>query len=171
MVKYYKNNDGTAIPYTNPFTIGRTEMLAKGYVIYDGTKDHDHLYFNSEGVLSEYTDEEYLTIQQQKLAAEEELFFSELYTNNPDLALRVKEYKELFTSIGLTLDANIDTVNTHISTLPISDSEKVALVLQITALYNNGIVYNLDYSKIPNPISFGWDNMSKLVQYLPVTEE
>ena len=110
---------------------------------------------------------EYDAIQQTKHEASETAFYADLYTGNPDLEQRVREYKALLESVGLEPTANITAVTDFVNNSTLSDAEKIALVMQITGLYNNGIVYNLSHSGIMDAVSFGYDNMDKLIQHLP----
>lgn len=165
MIRYFKEINGQLAEYLKDRK-GKTWFADEGWLPYTGTKTIDWLYIFDNTVL-EYTQEEYDAIQQAKQEASEIAFYAGLYDGNPDLKQRVREYKALLESVGLPPTANITAVTDFVNNSTLSDAEKIALVMQITGLYNNGIVYNLSHSGIMDAVSFGYDNMDKLIQHLP----
>lgn len=169
MIRYIKKVDDTVIEWTGDRK-GENWFSDNGWLPYTGTKNIDWLHI-VDNVVVEYTQEEYDAIQQAKQEASEIAFYAGLYTGNPDLKQRVMEYKALLVSVGLEPTANITAVMDFVNNATLTDAEKIALVMQITGLYNNGIVYNLSHSGVVDAVSFGYDNMDKLIKYLPEVEQ
>lgn len=169
MIRYFKEIDNSIVEYKSDRK-GKTWFADEGWLPYAGTKSVDWLHI-VDNVVAEYTEEEHDAIQQAKQEASEIAFYAGLYDGNPDLKQRVREYKALLESVGLEPTANITAVTDFVNNSTLSDAEKIALVMQITGLYNNGIVYNLSHSGIMDAVSFGYDNMDKLIKYLPEVEQ
>jgi len=165
MIRYFKEDNDILVEYKGD-RYGKTWFEDEGWLPYEGTKTIDWLHI-VDNVVVEYTQEEYDAIQQAKQEASETAFYAKLYDGNPDLKQRVREYKALLESVGLEPTANITAVTEFVNNSTLSGAEKIALVMQISGLYTNGIAYNLSHSGVQDALSFGYDNMSKFIQYLP----
>lgn len=165
MIRYFKETNGILTEYKKDRK-GKTWFADEGWLPYTGTKTIDWLHI-VDNVVAEYTEEEHDAIQQAKQEAAELAFYAGLYDENPDLKQRVREYKALLESVGLEPTANITAVMDFVNNSTLTDAEKIALVMQISGLYTNGIAYSLSHSGVSDALSFGYDNIDKLIKYLP----
>ena len=103
---------------------------------------------------------------QAELDAEE---CAALYSANPDLARRVREYKGYLDQLGLNYTANTDTIEEAVA-MSVTIEDKEAFVLRIKTAFDN-VVLNLQ-AVHPDYTSFNaWEKMPALVANLPAEPE
>ena len=93
-------------------------------------------------------------------------YCAELYAANPDLAVRVREYKEYMDTLGLPYDAKTDDIETAVYALDMPDPDKQNLVLKIKITFDN-ITLNLEVFGAGFSSFSAWEKMPILIKYLP----
>lgn len=89
------------------------------------------------------------------------------YAANPDLAIRVRQYKALLDTLGLAYDATTDDIEEAVAiSVSVEESDKLALITRIKAAFDN-VVLNLQAIGVEAASYEAWRAMPKLVKYLP----
>lgn len=92
-------------------------------------------------------------------------FFAGLYAENPNLAARVRQYAALLSRYGLEPTATSDEITAAImadeNTTP---DEKAAISGSLLALIHD---IELNYNEVTGNGLDAWNNLDKLLQYLP----
>lgn len=92
------------------------------------------------------------------------------YAANPDLAPRVRQYKQYLDDLGLSYNATTDDIDEAIAiSTTIPESGKLAVATRIKAAFDN-IVLNLQALGIEAASYEAWLTMPKLIKYLPEEE-
>lgn len=92
------------------------------------------------------------------------------YSANPDLAPRVRQYKQYLDDLGLSYNATTDDIDEAIAiSTTIPESGKLAVATRIKAAFDN-IVLNLQALGIEAASYEAWLTMPKLIKYLPEEE-
>lgn len=154
-----KLDDGTVIINYN---LDTERLKQDGYVEYNGDKSISQLKVQ-EGQIVEKTEEE---IEAENVLTEKNLFEG-YYQQNPDLIRCVTEYKALLDQYSLQYTATTSDISSAVlADEGKNDIEKAQLGFSIQAIWNN-IVLNLEYLHINNALYYAWQNMPKLIKYLP----
>lgn len=133
-----------------------------GYKEYTGTKSVLQLKI-IDGQVVEKSEQQMAA----QIKAKSDALFNNYYKLNSDLATCVRQYKELLDRLKLSYQAKTYDISAAITASTLSDIEKINLGFTATTLWNN-IVLNIQSLNIKNPMSYAWENMSKLIEYLPV---
>lgn len=92
-----------------------------------------------------------------------------LYAANPDLAKRVREYKDYLDQLGINdYSANTDTIEEAVA-MSVTIEDKEAFVLRIKTAFDN-IVLNLQALNPEANAFSAWSKMPALVANLPAAE-
>ena len=92
------------------------------------------------------------------------------YANNPDLAPRVREYKNHLDRLGLAYTSTTDDISAAIQAdETLSETEKLQLAQEIKAAFDN-IALNLQALGIEAASFEAWRPMAKLIRFLPEEE-
>ena len=154
-----KLDDGTVIINYN---LDTERLKQDGYIEYKGDKLISQLKVQ-EGQIVEKTEEE---IEAENVLTEKNLFEG-YYQQNPDLIRCVTEYKALLDQYSLQYTATTSDISSAVlADEGKNDIEKAQLGFSIQAIWNN-IVLNLEYLHINNALYYAWQNMPKLIKYLP----
>lgn len=154
-----KLDDGTVIINYN---LDTERLKQDGYVEYNGDKSISQLKVQ-ESQIVEKTEEE---IETENVLTEKNLFEG-YYQQNPDLIRCVTEYKALLDQYSLEYTATTSDISSAVlADEGKNDIEKAQLGFSIQAIWNN-IVLNLEYLHINNALYYAWQNMPKLIKYLP----
>lgn len=154
-----KLDDGTVIINYN---LDTERLKQDGYIEYNGDKSISQLKVQ-EGQIVEKTEEE---IEAENVLTEKNLFEG-YYQQNPDLIRCVTEYKALLDQYSLQYTATTSDISSAVlADEGKNDIEKAQLGFSIQAIWNN-IVLNLEYLHINNALYYAWQNMPKLIKYLP----
>ena len=154
-----KLDDGTVIINYN---LDTERLKQDGYIEYNGDKSISQLKVQ-EGQIVEKTEEE---IEAENVLTEKNLFEG-YYQQNPDLIRCVTEYKALLDQYSLEYTATTSDISSAVlADEGKNDIEKAQLGFSIQAIWNN-IVLNLEYLHINNALYYAWQNMPKLIKYLP----
>ncbi len=95
----------------------------------------------------------------------DEMHYSALYEANPDLETRVRQYKQLLDGVGASHDASLEEIGTAVdATEAIED--KTAYKLEIKTIYD-AIVTNMEFIGSATPMVDTYEQLGKLIQYLP----
>lgn len=94
----------------------------------------------------------------------DEIHYSELYTANPDLAVRVRQYKSYLDGLGVGYSASMDDIMAAITISNIED--KAGFASQLKATYD-AIITNLEFCGSPTPHMDAYNELEKLIMYLP----
>lgn len=139
------------------------ELLQEdGYIEYKGQKTISELKIVDNQIV-EKTEQDIL-LERQKATDQ---IWNGFYIQNPDLAVCVKQYKDLLDKLNLSYQAKTYDISTAITTnTQLSDIQKINLGFTATTLWNN-IILNIESLNIKNPMTFAWENMKKLIEYLP----
>ena len=157
-----KLDDGTVIINYN---LDTERLKQDGYIEYNGDKSISQLKV-VDGQIVEKTEEELQTDAELK----EKTLFEGYYQQNPDLIRCVTEYKALLDQYSLQYTATTSDISTAVlADTGKNDIEKAQLGFTIQAVWNN-VVLNLEYLHINNALYYAWQNMPKLIQYLPKNE-
>ena len=88
------------------------------------------------------------------------------YAANPDLAIRVRQYKQYLDGLGLSYTATTDDIDEAIAiSTTIPEEEKLAVATRIKAAFDN-ISLNLQALGIEAASYEAWLTMPKLIRYL-----
>lgn len=154
-----KLDDGTIIINYN---LNTERLKQDGYIEYNGDKSISQLKVQ-DGQIVEKTEEE---IETENVLTEKNLFEG-YYQQNPDLIRCVTEYKALLDQYSLEYTATTSDISSAVlADEGKNDIEKAQLGFSIQAIWNN-IVLNLEYLHINNALYYAWQNMPKLIKYLP----
>ena len=154
-----KLDDGTVIINYN---LDTERLKQDGYIEYNGDKSISQLKVQ-DGQIVEKTEEE---IEAENVLTEKNLFEG-YYQQNPDLIRCVTEYKALLDQYSLEYTATTSDISSAVlADEGKNDIEKAQLGFSIQAIWNN-IVLNLEYLHINNALYYAWQNMPKLIKYLP----
>lgn len=154
-----KLDDGTVIINYN---LDTERLKQDGYIEYNGDKSISQLKVQ-DGQIVEKTEEE---IETENVLTEKNLFEG-YYQQNPDLIRCVTEYKALLDQYSLEYTATTSDISSAVlADEGKNDIEKAQLGFSIQAIWNN-IVLNLEYLHINNALYYAWQNMPKLIKYLP----
>lgn len=154
-----KLDDGTVIINYN---LDTERLKQDGYIEYNGDKSISQLKVQ-DGQIVEKTEEE---IEAENVLTEKNLFEG-YYQQNPDLIRCVTEYKALLDQYSLQYTATTSDISSAVlADEGKNDIEKAQLGFSIQAIWNN-IVLNLEYLHINNALYYAWQNMPKLIKYLP----
>lgn len=154
-----KLQDGKTI-----INFNKNEELLKqyGYKKYDGEKNIAELKIVNDQIVEKTAEQIELENKERK-----DNLFKGYYKQNPDLAVCVKQYKELLDKFNLAYNAKTYDISAAITSAEnMTDIEKINLGFTATTLWNN-IVLNIQSLNIKNPMSYAWENMQKLIEYLP----
>lgn len=124
------------------------------------------LYVKGEIISDEALAELGLTVKGYTQDELDEKRYTELYTLNPDLAIRVREYKGYLDTLGLEYTAKTDDIEAAVYALDSTEQEKQNMVLKIQTAFNN-ISLNLEALGIEYSAFTAWEQMPKLIKYLP----
>lgn len=154
-----KLQDGKTI-----INFNKNEQLLKqhGYKKYDGEKTISELKIVNDQIVEKTAQQIEIEYKERK-----DNLFKNYYKQNPDLVICVKQYKELLDKFKLPYNAKTYDISAAITSAEnMSDIEKINLGFTATTLWNN-IVLNIQSLNIKNPMSYAWENMPKLIEYLP----
>lgn len=152
-------DDGTTIMNYN---LDSERLIADGYIEYTGKKPESQLKV-VDGKIVEKTEEE---LSQESENIEKSIYES-YYVQNPDLTRCIKEYKSILDAYKLDYTATTaDISNAILADETKTDMEKAVYGFQIQSIWNN-VVLNLEYVHINNALLYAWQNMPKLIKYLP----
>ena len=154
-----KLDDGTVIINYN---LDIERLIQDGYVEYTGDKLVSQLKV-VDGKIVEKTEEDIKNDNE----LDERILFEGYYQKNPDLSKRIIEYKTLLDQYSLQYTATTADISAAVLADDTkTDIEKAQLGFTIQALWNN-IILNLEYLNINNALYYAWQNMPKLIKYLP----
>jgi len=145
-----------------------TYYIEQGYYPFeDDSVPETYLIYDPDGFIRELT-----SLEKKTKALEDEYkLYTEMYTMNPDLATRVREYKYLLDVVDCKYDPVSISVNNFTQKVLVSENvapdEKAAYFMRAQSLWLQGVVFNLSCLNIQNADVFAWENFSKLVNYLP----
>lgn len=90
-----------------------------------------------------------------------------MYELNPDLLLRVKQYKNLLDSIGAEYTSSLDEINALIkNNTELTNEERATLAIELTSVYD-AIITNLEYCGSVTPHMDAYQYISRLIKYIP----
>lgn len=148
------------------YNLNREMLIADGYVEYTGEKNINDLKV-VDGNIVEKTDEQ--LIIEDVISTDER--WQGYYSENPDLAVCVRQYKMILDSYNLNYKAKSYDLSAAITgDRTKSDIEKIQLAFTAQSLWNN-IILNVESLNIHNPMSWTWENLPKLIEYLPAQEQ
>ena len=94
----------------------------------------------------------------------------EMYKLNPDLLLRVKQYKQLLDKIGAEYTSSLDEITILIkNNEELSNEERATLAIELTSVYD-AIITNLEYCGSVTPHMDAYQYISRLIKYIPQEE-
>ena len=98
-------------------------------------------------------------------------YYAGLYASNPDLAGRVRTYRDFLDGLGLGYQATTDEIEAAIEAREDLDAAgRLALASKIRTAFQN-VVVNLELMGNPTASGDAWIDMPKLVKYLPAEAE
>ncbi|MDD5697666.1 MAG: hypothetical protein PHH77_03530 [Victivallaceae bacterium] len=97
------------------------------------------------------------------------IYYGNLYQANPDLAIRVRQYKGYLDELGLAHTATMDGITAAVTGSETIE-DKVAFALQCKTVYD-AIVTNMEYCGSETPLKDTCESIAKLIQYLPEVTE
>lgn len=90
-----------------------------------------------------------------------------MYESNPDLLLRVKQYKNLLDTIGAEYTSSLDEINALIkNNTELTNEERATLAIELTSVYD-AIITNLEYCGSATPHMDAYQYISRLIKYIP----
>ena len=128
------------------------------------------LYIGGEMVSAEKLAEYGLSIREYTRLEVDTATYGAYYANNPDLAPRVREYKNHLDRLGLAYTSTTDDISAAIQAdETLSETEKLQLAQEIKAAFDN-IALNLQALGIEAASFEAWRTMAKLIRFLPNEE-
>lgn len=109
-----------------------------------------------------------LTIREYTQDELDAIFYAGLYASNPDLETRVRQYATMLSDLGLEPTATLDDIMTAIEASE-TITDKVAFGLQAKTVYD-AIVTNLEFCGSETPFVDTYEQLAKLIQYLPQSD-
>jgi hypothetical protein len=94
------------------------------------------------------------------------VFYAGIYAANPDLATRVRQYKARLDELTLPYTASLDEITAAISTSE-TIANKAAYGSEMNVIYS-AIITNLEFCGSDTPHMDAYNELSKLIQYLPL---
>ncbi len=110
-----------------------------------------------------------MTIREYTQDEVDAIFYAGLYASNPDLETRVRQYAAMLDTLGLEPTATMDDISDAI-TASEAITDKVAYGLQAKTVYD-AITCNLEFCGSETPLVDTYNQLAKLIQYLPEGEE
>lgn len=110
-----------------------------------------------------------MTIREYTQDEVDAIFYAGLYASNPDLETRVRQYAAMLDTLGLEPTATMDDISDAI-TASEAITDKVAYGLQAKTVYD-AITCNLEFCGSETPLVDTYNQLAKLIQYLPDGEE
>lgn len=109
-----------------------------------------------------------MTIREYTQDEVDAIFYAGLYASNPDLETRVRQYAAMLDALGLEPTASMDDISGAI-TASEAITDKVAYGLQAKTVYD-AITCNLEFCGSETPLVDTYNQLAKLIQYLPQEE-
>ena len=94
------------------------------------------------------------------------VYYAELYAGNPDLAPRVRQYRDYLDNLALPYDATTDRIDAALQGLELDAAGRLELAARIRTAFQD-IVLNLEAGGCMTASYEAWLQMPKLVKYLP----
>ena len=91
-----------------------------------------------------------------------------MFAANADLATRVRQYKARLDELELAYDASMDVITSAIANSA-TITDKAAYGAELNAIYS-AIITNLEFCGSDTPHMDAYNQLAKLIQYLPVEE-
>ena len=88
-----------------------------------------------------------------------------MFAANADLATRVRQYKAKLDELGIAYDSTMDAITAAIATSATIE-DKAAYGSEMSAIYN-AIITNLEFCGSDTPHMDAYNELAKLIQYLP----
>lgn len=96
------------------------------------------------------------------------IYYAGLYSANPDLVTRVRQYKGYLDELGVGYSATMDEITAAITASELI-ADKAAYATQLKVVYD-AIITNLEFCGSPTPHMDAYNELAKLIQYLPPEE-
>ena len=90
--------------------------------------------------------------------------YNRYYTNNPQLAVRVRQYLSLLASYNLPITATSDEINAAIMASNAPDAEKTAAAASLLSLIHD---IEINWNEVSGDGLSAWSVLDKLIEYLP----
>ena len=111
-----------------------------------------------------------ITLKEYTQQEVDQMTYTAWFQANPDLAVRVAQYKNYMDALNLPYSSTTDDIQAAISNdQTISTDQKLAMSLRIKLAFDN-IVLNLQALDPQSSAFQAWTIMDKLIQYLPAGE-
>lgn len=88
-----------------------------------------------------------------------------MFAANADLATRVRQYKAKLDELGIAYDSSMDAITEAIANSATIE-DKAAYGSEMSAIYN-AIITNLEFCGSDTPHMDAYNELAKLIQYLP----
>lgn len=165
-MRYFKEYNGILQEY-NGLGISRAMLEKMGYVYKTNlTEPSNKLKVENNQIVLK-TEEDFFEEKQKN----EKDQFDQYYINNPDLAKRVLEFKNILDFLNLSYDALSITpeiiANTVKNNKNISENDKETYISNVLSIWQFGIIFNLKFLEVNNAEVFAFYNLEKLIKYLP----
>lgn len=165
-MRYFKEYNGILQEY-NGLGISRAMLEKMGYVYKTNlTEPLNKLKVENNQIVLK-TEEDFFEEKQKN----EKDQFEQYYINNPDLAKRVLEFKNILDFLNLSYDALSITpeiiANTVKNNKNISENDKETYISNALSIWQFGIIFNLKFLEVNNAEVFAFYNLEKLIKYLP----
>lgn len=165
-MRYLKEYNGILQEY-NGLGISRAMLEKMGYVYKTNlTESLNKLKVENNQIVLK-TEEDFFEEKQKN----EKDQFEQYYINNPDLAKRVLEFKNILDFLNLSYDASSITpeiiTNAVKNNKNISENDKETYISNALSVWQFGIIFNLKFLEINNAEVFAFYNLEKLIKYLP----
>ena len=158
---FVDNETGEEIDVTTKYVVRTVNIPTKMKV---------PLYINGEMISAEELSNIGLTLKSYTRLEVEEMEYADLYAMDAEgdgaLQKRVRQYKELLDTLGLSYDSNQDVVMYAIQNAQLDDTAKATLALTMKTVYD-AITTNLEYLGSDMPHMDTYEKLAKLIKYLP----
>src|SRR5574344_891413 len=101
-----------------------------------------------------------------RLEKETELYRG-YYSQNPNLAIRVRQYKNIVESLGIQAASTSDQISEAIKQSSMTDSQKQEAISSVFALIHD---LEINYNEVSGNGLLAWSLIDKFIKYLPVGE-
>ena len=165
-MRYFKENNGILQEY-NGLGVSISKLNQMGYIYKTNlTEPLSNLKIeNNQIVLKTEQD----LLEEKNLNEENQ--FKQYYINNPDLAKRVLEFKNILDTLNLSYNTSSITpeviTNAVNNNKDISENDKITYINNALSIWQFGIIFNLKFLGINNAEVFAFYNLEKLIKYLP----